>query len=167
MGHQEHRAKSTGETFSCAVVVTSDTRTAKTDDSGKKAQEILREKGHHCEFYRVLHNQVHTIRSEIEFLLSENVQLIVVIGGTGCSRRDVSIEAIEPLAEKKLEGFGELFRRVSSDRVGRASMLSRALLAVVRGKAIVCLPGSPDAVETGLKEVLLPELGHLLDEANR
>ena len=82
-------------------------------------------------------------------------------GGTGFSPRDVTVEAVRPLFEREIEGFGELFRMLSWEQVGAAAMLSRAAAGVARGKILVSLPGSPDAVGLAMDRLLVPELGHM------
>jgi molybdenum cofactor biosynthesis protein B len=83
------------------------------------------------------------------------------------ARRDSTIEAVAPLLEKELPGFGEIFRHQSYQRIGPAAMLSRATAGVIAGRAIFLLPGSPDALELAVERLILPELGHLLAQARR
>jgi molybdenum cofactor biosynthesis protein B len=101
-------------------------------------------------------------RAVKEALASKGVDALVVTGGTGLAPRDITIETVAPFLTKEIPGFGELFRKVSFDSVGSAAMLSRAFAGLVKGKAIFCLPGSPDAVQTAMEQLILPELGHVL-----
>jgi molybdenum cofactor biosynthesis protein B len=92
----------------------------------------------------------------------KHVDALIITGGTGLSPRDVTVESISPIIEKAIPGFGELFRRLSYEKIGSAAMLSRAFAGFARGKAVFCLPGSPDAVETAMEKLILPELGHIV-----
>jgi len=97
---------------------------------------------------------------------SEKVDAIIVCGGTGISPRDVTIEAVRPMLVKTLPGFGELFRKLSFDEIGSAAVLTRALAGVAnQGKAVFCIPGSPQAVRLVLEKLILPEVGHILKHA--
>lgn len=160
---RDQRVKAT-----CAVIVTSDTRRPETDETGRMAIRILEEKGHKVEAYMILRNDIEEIRRAVSELMDrDELQVIITSGGTGISSRDNTIEAIGPILEKQIEGFGELFRRLSYEEVGDAAILSRATAGVARRKLIVCLPGSKGAVELGLRRILLPALGHILWEAGR
>jgi molybdenum cofactor biosynthesis protein B len=101
------------------------------------------------------------------FLEDEKIQVIITSGGTGISSRDRTVDEISPMFEKNLDGFGELFRRLSYDQIGEAAMFSRAIAGVAGGKLVFCLPGSRGAMETALKNIILPALGHMLWELNR
>ena len=100
------------------------------------------------------------IRGVVEGAISR-VDVVILTGGTGIAPRDVTIEAIRPLLDREIEGFGELFRMLSFNEIGAAAFLSRALAGVVGGKILVALPGSPAACRLGLEKLLLPELGHV------
>jgi len=93
--------------------------------------------------------------------------VIITTGGTGITSRDGTFEAIDRLLEKRLTGFGELFRMLSYEQIGAAAMLSRAIAGTVRGKAIFVLPGSPDAVRLAMTKLILPELGHVVQQLGR
>ena len=97
----------------------------------------------------------------------KSANCIVFNGGTGLTDDDCTIEAVLPLLEKRIDGFGELFRMKSLQEIGTASMLSRAVAGVIRGKAIFCIPGSTPAVTLATKELILPEIAHILSHANR
>jgi molybdenum cofactor biosynthesis protein B len=115
-----------------------------------------------------LKNETDSIQKKIyELLKEEALQAIIAIGGTGVSRRDVTIETIYPILEKKLDGFGELFRFLTYSEIGTGSIMSRAIAGVARGKVIFCLPGSPEAGKLAMDKLILPELGHLVMEATR
>jgi molybdenum cofactor biosynthesis protein B len=112
-------------------------------------------------------NDPDKLRSIIEEQLASQVDLILTTGGTGLSQRDRTIETVSPVLEKILPGFGEIFRALSYQQIGPAAFLSRALLGLVRGKVVVCLPGSPQAVELALQELIIPEIKHLIWEARK
>lgn len=167
MGHLEHKEQSPQRVV-CAVVVISDSRTEKTDESGKLLVERLSGDGHDVSSITLLRNDADAIRQKLDELLNHSdVQVIITSGGTGASHRDVTIETVTPLLEKRLDGFGELFRSLSFQEIGTSSILSRATAGVVRGKAIICLPGSLGATKLALDKIILPEIGHLVREASR
>ncbi|MEM2202787.1 MAG: MogA/MoaB family molybdenum cofactor biosynthesis protein [Sulfolobales archaeon] len=132
------------------------------DESGDIIVSMLTSHGYSLVGRKLLKDDPIEIRKTIEELLGrEDIDVIITTGGTGISRTDSTIEAIRPLVEKEIEGFGEIFRFVSFQRIGSAAMLTRALAGVSRGKLLIVLPGSPDAVKTGL-EIILPEIPHIL-----
>jgi molybdenum cofactor biosynthesis protein B len=167
IGHVEHK-KQAPRTVSCAVLVISDTRTEKTDESGRLIMQALRENGHKLFEYGVLKNDAGLIDSKLDALLNrDGLQVVITSGGTGASRMDITIETVLPVLEKKLDGFGELFRYLTYQEIGTASIMSRALAGVARGKVIICLPGSLAAVRMAIDKIILPEVGHMVREAAR
>ncbi len=167
MSYQEHRAKSP-QSVNCAVIIISDSRTEQDDESGRLIKQRLSQNGHGLVAYSLLKNDAAAIKQKIAELLGQvELQVIITSGGTGLSHRDVTVETISPLLEKKLDGFGELFRSLSYQEIGTASMLSRAIGGVVRGKVILCLPGSLGAVTLSMDKMILPEIGHMVREASR
>ena len=93
---------------------------------------------------------------------SKDVDTVIITGGTGLSPRDVTIASVEPFIDKWIPGFGELFRKISFDKIGSPAMLSSAMAGSSDGKLIFCLPGSPDGVQTALEQLIIPELGHMI-----
>ncbi len=167
MGHVEHK-KLAPRIVNCAVVVISDTRTEKTDESGRLIMQTLRENGHQVVAYDVLKNDAGLISGRLDALLNEEgLQVIITSGGTGASRMDITIESVLPILEKRLDGFGELFRYLTYQEIGTASIMSRALAGVARGKVVICLPGSLAAVRLAMDKIILPEVGHMVREAAR
>jgi len=167
VSYQEHRAKSP-QSVNCAVIIISDSRTEQDDESGRLIKQRLSQNGHGLVAYSLLKNDAAAIKQKIAELLGQvELQVIITSGGTGLSHRDVTVETISPLLEKKLDGFGELFRSLSYQEIGTASMLSRAIGGVVRGKVILCLPGSLGAVTLSMDKMILPEIGHMVREASR
>ena len=163
MGAQEHHAK-TRRTVACAIVTVSDTRTPETDGSGTCIRALLEEAGHHVLAYAIRPDDPGTVRAHLEELLAlPGLDAVIVNGGTGIAPRDTTFEAITALLEKRLDGFGELFRMLSWEQVGSAAILSRATAGVARGKIVVSVPGSQAAVELAMQKLLLPELGHMVD----
>lgn len=98
-------------------------------------------------------------------LKNEDVNAVLIVGGTGIAPKDVTIETVSPLLEKTLPGFGELFRSLSYDEIGSPAIMSRAVAGVIEGKAIFCIPGSPNAVKLCLDKLILPETGHIVKHA--
>ena len=152
----------------CAVVTVSDTRDLATDASGALAVELLTGAGHPV----VLHEIVRDEPAEIEAaarraLAHPEVRAVLLTGGTGISPRDVTPETVEPLLDRVIPGFGELFRALSYQEIGSAALLSRALAGLSAGRVVFALPGSRDAVRLALEKLVLPELGHLAGEAHK
>lgn len=164
---QEHRDRGP-DTLGFAVVTVSSSRTLESDDSGRIAAELIAAAGHTCHRRSVVLDDVDAIRHTVWDLLGrEEIDVIVLDGGTGFSPSDVTPEAILPLLERSLDGFGELFRRLSYDEIGSAAMLSRACAGVIGRRALFALPGSPKAVALAMRSLVLPEVGHLLGQARR
>ena len=167
MGYQEHREKSP-RSVNCAVLTISDSRNEADDESGRLIRERLEQNGHGVLFYSILRNEAESIRGTIEKLLGEEeLQVIITSGGTGVSQRDITVETILPILEKKLDGFGELFRSLTYQEIGTGSIMSRAIGGVAGGKVILCLPGSPQAANLAIDKLILPEIRHLVMEATR
>jgi molybdenum cofactor biosynthesis protein B len=167
MGYQEHKHKAP-KSISCAVLTISDTRTERDDESGRLIRQKLSETGHRVILHCILKNEADSIREKIyELLKEEELQAIIATGGTGVSRRDITVETIYPILEKKLDGFGELFRFLTYNEIGTGSIMSRAIAGVAEGKVILCLPGSLEAAKLAMNKIILPELGHLVMEAAR
>jgi molybdenum cofactor biosynthesis protein B len=149
------------------VLTVSDSRSEATDESGRLVQRLLAEAGHRLQDYELVRNDPQQIQAAVSRFLLGTAQCLIVTGGTGVGRRDVTVETVTPLLEKVLPGFGELFRWLGFGEIGSAAMLSRAVCGISRGKLICCLPGAEAAVRLGLSKLLLPELSHVLWEANR
>lgn len=167
MGYQEHKHQAP-KSVDCAVVIISGTRTEKTDESGKLIMQALKSSGHKVVSYSILKNDAALIGNKLSELLGEEgLQVIITSGGTGASRLDITVEAVFSILEKKLDGFGELFRFLTYREIGTPSIMSRAMAGVARGKVIICLPGSVGAVKLAMEKIILPEIGHLVREATR
>ena len=167
MGYQEHKHQAP-KSVDCAVVIISGTRTEKTDESGKLIMQALKSSGHQVVSYSILKNDAALIGNKLNELLGEEgLQVIITSGGTGVGRLDITVEVVFSILEKKLDGFGELFRFLTYREVGTPSIMSRAMAGVARGKVIICLPGSVGAVKLAMEKIILPEIGHLVREATR
>lgn len=168
MGAKDHREGSEKEASArCAILTVSDTKTPDTDTSGKAAFEIFRKFGHTVVSHGLVPNERRKIAGAAEKAIQE-ADLLVTIGGTGASRKDISVESVRGMIEKELPGFGEMFRSLSAKEIGTAAILSRAVLGITgEGKIILCLPGSENAVRLGLEGILMNELKHLLWELRR
>ncbi len=158
MGVHEHRCRAP-RSVRCAVLTVSDTRTRETDQSGARARQLLEGAGHRVVQAGIVPDEPQAIRDYLRQLGPE-VQAVVVTGGTGLTRRDRTYETLEKLFEKRIDGFGELFRMLSWEQVGSAAMLSRATAGVIGGRVVFSLPGSTAAIELGMTKLILPELGH-------
>ncbi len=170
MGHQEHEQRARDELSSqvrCAVLTISDTRTPETDTSGAAIRTALTQAGHDVVRYTIVRDEPEQIDALVRTCAAEGCKLIITNGGTGIARRDSTFEAIDSLLEKRLPGFGELFRMLSYQEIGAAAMLSRATAGVYGGALIFCLPGSTNAVRLALEQLIVPQLAHLVWETVR
>ena len=149
-----------------AVITVSTTRTPETDTSGMTITTILKAAGIPVQHYAIVPDRIEAIRSEIYRAL-KNANCVILNGGTGLTHDDCTIEAVLPLLEKKIDGFGELFRAKSFVEIGTSTILSRAIAGVSEGKAIFSIPGSTPAVTLATKELIVPEIAHILSHANK
>ena len=167
MSHAEHK-RHAPQSVRCYVLTISDTRTEETDTAGRTIGDLLRTAGHDVVGRTIVKDDADLVRGAIERQLANpDVQVIITTGGTGITSRDRTYEVVTGLFDKRLEGFGELFRMLSYEQIGSAAMLSRACAGVAAGRIIAALPGSEPAVRLAMERLLLPELGHLVREANR
>jgi len=167
MGYHEHKELAL-RSVSCAVLTISDSRTEQDDESGGLIKKRLDENGHQVVSYSILKNDAAAIKNKIHELLEQaELQVIIASGGTGISQRDITVDTIESVLEKRLDGFGELFRYLTYQEIGTGSIMSRATAGVARGKVIICLPGSLGAATLAMDRIILPEIGHLVREATR
>ena len=137
-----------------------------TDVSGETIEGLLKTAGHVVLFRRVVSDDKVMIEHAVKSVLDNaGVDSAIFCGGTGITHSDVTIETVSAFFEKTLPGFGEIFRRVSYDRLGSAAVMSRAVAGVARGKAFFCIPGSPDAVRISVELLISPEAGHIVKHA--
>ena len=142
------------------VITASDSRTPETDESGGLIRTMLQAAGHSVDYYEIVPDDSEKISAALVSNL-ENLDAIIINGGTGITARDGTTEVVKSVLDKELEGFGELFRMLSFQEIGPAAMLSRAVAGVRHGKLIAALPGSPDACRLAMEKLLIPELGHI------
>jgi len=136
------------------------------DPSGDLITKLLEKSGHSVKLRALIPDDEKLIVKTIKGALSrKDVDSIVISGGTGITPSDVTIEAVQPLIEKGLPGFGELLRKISYEKIGSPAVLTRAMAGIVSGKVIFCIPGSPQAVEVAVKNLILPEVGHIIKHA--
>jgi molybdenum cofactor biosynthesis protein B len=151
-----------------AVITVSDTRAWADDTSGRAICDLISAAGQRIADSTLVRDDVAAIREAVRRLLAlPEVDVVVTTGGTGFSPRDLTLEALGPLLERPVEGFGELFRMLSYEQVGAAAMLSRAAAGLIGVKAVFLLPGSPKAVALAMEKLILPEVAHLLGQARR
>lgn len=165
----DHREQAASRGPVCLAGVTvSDTRTPKTDANAAYLREAVERSGNVLHSVRIVPDEPARVRGALhELVAEEGVQVILFNGGTGISRRDRTYDVLSREIEKELPGFGELFRFLSYEQVGAAAMLSRATAGVCRGKVVVSVPGSPNAVRLAWEKLVLPELAHLAWEVVR
>jgi molybdenum cofactor biosynthesis protein B len=150
------------------VVTVSDSRTEETDTSGRAAREMIVAAGHQVAGYRILKDEPAQVAALIRQIADDrSADAVITSGGTGISSRDSTYEAVASLLDKRLDGFGELFRMLSYAEIGPAAMLSRAVGGLHRGLVVFATPGSTAAVKLALEKLILPELGHLSFEVHR
>jgi len=167
MPHEKHRGSGPRKLAAVLVTVSTSRYASKKEDgkfddeSGDVASREIGRLGHRLARRKLVSDEPPMIRAEIEHFLRGSDDVLIFLGGTGVSRRDVTIETARPYFEKELDGFGEMLRRVSFKKVGAASVLTRATAGVAKGKLILCLPGSPDAAATALRS-FGRELPHII-----
>jgi molybdopterin adenylyltransferase len=167
VSHLDHKATSP-VSVTCYVLTISDTRTDDNNTSGRAIVELLEAGGHRVAGHSIVRDDAATIREALRTQLARSAaHVIITTGGTGITSRDSTYEVVTGLLEKRLDGFGELFRALSYQEIGAAAMLSRACAGTVSGKMILSLPGSENAVRLAMTKLILPELGHLLRELSR
>jgi molybdopterin adenylyltransferase len=150
----------------CFVVPISDTRTEATDSSGNAIADLLTAGGHEVVGRRIVRDEPAVVRDVVQWAAS-GADVVITTGGTGITSRDSTFEAIESVLEKRLDGFGELFRMLSYDEIGAAAMLSRASAGTLGRVAVFSLPGSEHAVRLAVAKLILPEIGHVVRELRR
>ena len=165
MAEQSHLDRSL-RTVACFVITVSDTRDAETDRSGAAIKGMLEEAGHAVAGYEIVKDEPEDVRALLRRALSaDGVDVVLLNGGTGIAPRDGTYEVVSGLIEKRIDGFGELFRSLSYQEIGAPAMLSRAVAGAVGARIVASMPGSRGAVETAMKNLLLPQLGHMVAQA--
>ena len=168
MSTQEHKREAP-KSINCKIITVSDTRNKDTDKSGKLMIELLEQSGHQITDYVIVKDEAIPIQDEIlKGCNREDIDAILINGGTGIAKRDVTIETVKSLLNKEIVGFGELFRMLSyQEDIGSAAILSRAIAGVVNNRAVFSTPGSTGAVKLAMNKLILPELGHVVREIKK
>ena len=169
MSESVHRHReSAPEHVRLAVLTISDTRTPENDTGGDTIEELMRGAGHEIVERRIVRDDAARIRTEIVNLLARpDADAVITTGGTGISARDTTYEVVDRMIEKKLDGFGEIFRALSYEEIGAAAILSRAVAGTVGTKLVACLPGSRNAVRLAVEKLLVPEIAHVIFELSK
>jgi molybdenum cofactor biosynthesis protein B len=164
MSVEEHKAKGK-RSINCFVVTVSDTRDESTDQSGQLIKSFLAGEQHQLAGYRIVKDEPAQIEALLRQALADKaVEAIIVNGGTGISPRDGTYEVIAGLLDKRLDGFGEIFRYLSYQDIGSAALMSRAVAGAAQGKVLISLPGSKGAVSLAMEKLILPELRHMVSQ---
>ena len=170
---KQHKAKAP-KTLNFGVYICSTSRykliqqgeAAVSDEGGDTLVALIKGGQHNVLFKKIIADDKELISKAVqEALATAELDVVIFSGGTGITPTDVTIESVSPFFEKTLPGFGEFFRRISFDRVDSAAVLSRAVAGVAKGKALFCIPGSPDAVRTAIEMLILPESPHIVKHA--
>jgi molybdopterin adenylyltransferase len=162
--HKAHAPRSIG----CMIITCSDTRIADTDSSGQLIQKLLKEQGHTVVEYHLVKDDPAQIQLWIaRAMTNEAVQAVLINGGTGISQRDATFEAVDEMLEKRLPGFGEIFRLLTYQEMGSAAIMSRATAGIIKRRVLFSIPGSENAVRLAMEKLILPELGHLVQQLSK
>jgi molybdenum cofactor biosynthesis protein B len=165
MGLADHR-RTAVSAVRCAVVTISDTRTEATDTSGRAIVELLEQAGHTVESKSIVRDEPEQVRTNVGACVGR-LDAVITTGGTGIASRDTTCDALENLFQRRLDGFGEIFRALSYHEIGSAAILTRATAGVVDGTVVFVLPGSENAVRLAMTKLILPELGHIVHELRK
>ncbi len=162
MGVHEHR-KSAPVQVAVGVLSVSTTRTLTQDESGLWIVNRARKEGHLVRFHQVVDDDIAAIRQIVLQAIRENdLQALLITGGTGIAKRDVTIEAVQPLFSKEMTAFGTIFAMLSHEEIDSAAIISRAAAGVIGSTAVFCMPGSKKACQLACKALVFPELGHVV-----
>lgn len=165
--HLEHKSHVPGP-IGCVVITCSDSRTPDTDASGYRIIHMLKDAGYRVVAYHLVRDSPAKIKAAIRSAVSnKKVHAVIINGGTGISRRDSTFEAVDGMLEKRLDGFGEVFRYLTYQEIGSPAIMSRATAGIVKGRVLFSTPGSENAVRLAMEKLILPELGHLVKELTK
>lgn len=169
MSSQEHHLEAAAqhESVAVAIVTVSDTRSVETDKSGQLIRKLCEEQSHRIVDYRIVKDEPDEVAQALTDFSNGEAQILIFNGGTGISQRDRTYDVLARSLEKELPGFGEIFRMLSYEEIGAAAMMSRATAGTYRGRAVVSLPGSTNAVRLAMEKLVLPEMRHLAWEITR
>ena len=167
MSVSEHKTQAPSS-ISCFVLTVSDTRTPESDTSGRAIRDLLVDAGHRVAGHAIVRDEPAQVTASVRQALNDqDTQVVITTGGTGISGRDGTFEAVDALLDKRLGGFGELFRMLSYEDIGTSAMLTRATAGTIGRKAIFVLPGSESAVRLAVSRLILPELGHVVQQLQK
>ena len=165
--HQEHKSHAP-KLIGCMVITCSDTRTPDTDTSGNCIMHMLKDAGHSVVAYHLVRDEPSKIKAKIKAAVTnKKIHAIIINGGTGISKRDSTFEAVDAMLEKRLVGFGEVFRYLTYQEIGSPAIMSRATAGIIKGRVLFSTPGSENAVRLAMEKLILPELGHLVKELTK
>jgi molybdopterin adenylyltransferase len=175
MAVSEHRANAPAAgAVRVAVLTVSDTRTLESDEGGATLESMVRAAGFEVVARALVPDEPAPVRAQVQAwapgeggAADRDVSAVLITGGTGVSPRDTTVDTVQPLFQRRLDGFGELFRLLSFQEIGPAAMLSRATAGILNGVAVFVVPGSPAAIRLALERLILPELAHLVGELRR
>jgi len=163
----EHKSQAPSS-IGCVVITCSDTRKTETDTSGYRIMHMLKDAGHSVVAYHLVKDEPAKIKAKIKAAVADKkVQAVIINGGTGISRRDSTFEAVDAMLEKRLDGFGEVFRYLTYQEIGSSAIMSRATAGIIKGRVLFSTPGSENAVRLAMEKLILPELGHLVKELSK
>ena len=167
MSYKEHKKDSLLK-VRCLVLTVSDTRSKEEDRSGQLIMKLLNDFSHLVISYEIVKDDPKEITRILKReAKNDEIQAIIINGGTGISNRDVTFEALDVLLEKKLDGFGEVFRFLSYQEIGSPAIMSRAVAGIFKGRALFSIPGSVHAVNLAMEKLIIPELGHIVSLLKR
>jgi molybdopterin adenylyltransferase len=162
MAYKEHQ-KDSPQSIGCAVITVSDTRNEQNDKSGQLIKSLLEENGHQIAHYQIVKDSPLQIKGELAILVEKrSCQAVIFNGGTGIAPRDNTYDTLNRMLNKRLDGFGELFRYLSYQEIGSGAIMSRAVAGTYRGRIVISVPGSTGAVRLAMEKLILPELGHMV-----
>ncbi|SLM49774.1 Molybdenum cofactor biosynthesis protein B [Nitrospira japonica] len=163
----EHKSEAPSQ-IGCMVITCSDTRTRDTDTSGRRIMHLLKDAGHTIVDYYIVKDEPAKIKAKIKAgTANKRIHAIIINGGTGISRRDSTFEAVDGMLEKRLDGFGEVFRYLTYQEIGSPAIMSRATAGIIKGRVLFSTPGSENAVRLAMEKLILPELGHILQQLRK
>ncbi len=166
MGVENHKKEAEGLKPRCSILTVSDSRSQKEDLSGKWIAQQLKGKGD-IVCYAIVEDDQNQILESLKNFAELETEIVLISGGTGMGKKDVTVDTLKKVMEKEIPGFGELFRRLSYDSIGSSAMMSRATAGIWDGMVVFCMPGSPDGVKLAMERLIVPELGHIARELRK
>lgn len=167
MAYKEHLKEGPAQ-VGCAVITVSDTRDEESDKSGQLIKELLTEAGHEIVRYLIVKDSPLMIKGELAILVQNSAcQAIILNGGTGIAPRDTTYDTLVKLLDKRLDGFGEIFRYLSYQEIGSGAIMSRAVAGTYKSRVVLSVPGSTGAVRLAMEKLIIPELRHMVGQISR